>query len=156
MVQMRLIGSKLWVYIDEDRWRETQASLHNWLKTLGNILGHFPSPPLIPKFSTLHWRTNNFGFPQWIELKFETYVHETFKEWTPLVSFQYMRFKVGKYRMNVKGSLNSHGSQNLIKQKDNELKILGSMLLDLLNILGYSPCEKTLIKEVKNHNPKLG
>jgi exosome complex RNA-binding protein Csl4 len=30
------------------------------------------------------------------------------------------------------------------------------MALDLINILGHPPCEKKLIKEVKNHTPKLG
>ena len=68
---MRLIGSKLGVYIEEGRRRETQESLDNSFKTLGNILGHFPSPPLIPNFGTLHWRTNNFGFPQRFEMRFE-------------------------------------------------------------------------------------
>jgi hypothetical protein len=69
---MRFIGSKLRVYIDEGRQRETQQSLDNLFKTLGNILGHFLSPPLIPNFGTLHWSTNNFGLPQQIELRFET------------------------------------------------------------------------------------
>ena len=69
---MRLIGSKLGVYIHVGRRRETQESLENQMRTLGNILGHFPLPPLIPKFDTLHQRTNKFGLPQWIELKFET------------------------------------------------------------------------------------
>ena len=69
---MRLIGSKLGVYIHVGRRRETQESLENQIRTLGNILGHFPLPPLIPKFSTLHWQTNNFGLPQQIEMEFET------------------------------------------------------------------------------------
>ena len=38
MVKMRLIGSKIGVYIDEYRWRETQESLYNLIKTLGNIV----------------------------------------------------------------------------------------------------------------------
>ena len=100
---MRIIGSKWGVYIQVSRKRETQESLENQIRTLGNILGHFPSPPLIPKFGTLHWWTDNFGFPQWIELKFETLVHETSKEGTPLVPCQSMMFKVGKYRIKVKG-----------------------------------------------------
>jgi hypothetical protein len=50
---MRLIGYKLGVYVDEGRIRETQESLDNKIKTLGNILGHFPSPPLIPKLGAL-------------------------------------------------------------------------------------------------------
>ena len=69
---MRLIGSKLGGYIHVGMHRETQESLENQIKTLGNILGHFPSPPLIPKFGIMYWQTNNFGLPQWIEMKFET------------------------------------------------------------------------------------
>ena len=68
---MRLIDSKLGVYIQVYRRRKTQESLENQIRTLGNILGHFPSPPLKPKFGTLYWHTNNFGLPQRIELKFE-------------------------------------------------------------------------------------
>ena len=30
------------------------------------------------------------------------------------------------------------------------------MILDLLDILGHSSSENNVIKEVKNHNPKLG
>ena len=58
---MRLIGWKIGVYIDEGRRRETQELLDSRIKTLENILGHLLSPPLIPKFGTLHWRTNNLG-----------------------------------------------------------------------------------------------
>jgi hypothetical protein len=72
MAQIRLIGSKLGVYIQLGRLRVTQESLENQYRPLGNILGHFPSPPLIPKFGTLHWWTNNFGLSQQIEMKFET------------------------------------------------------------------------------------
>ena len=50
---MRLIGSKLGIYIHLGGKRETQESLENQIRTLGNILGHFPSPTLIPKFCTL-------------------------------------------------------------------------------------------------------
>ena len=69
---MRLHGSKLGVNIHVCRRRVTQESLENQIRELGNILGHFPSPPLIPKFGTLQWRANKFGFPQGIEMKFET------------------------------------------------------------------------------------
>ena len=69
---MRLIGLKMGDYIEEDRRRETQGTLNNIFKTLGNILDNFPSPPLIPNFGTMHWRTNNFRLPQRIELRFET------------------------------------------------------------------------------------
>ena len=55
-------------YIEEDGWRETQESLSNLFKTLGNILDHFPSPPLIPKFDTLHWRTKTLDFVNGLRL----------------------------------------------------------------------------------------
>ena len=58
--------------------------------------------------------------------------------------------------MKVAGNLKSHNLQNPIKQKDNDLKILGGMFLDLINILGHLPCERKVNKEVKNQNPKLG
>ena len=36
------------VYIHVGRRRVTQESLENQIKTLGKILGHFPSPTLMP------------------------------------------------------------------------------------------------------------
>ena len=69
---MRIIGYKSGVYIHVGRKMATQDSLENQIKTLGKILGHFPSPPLIPKISTVYWRTNNFGLTQWTGLIFET------------------------------------------------------------------------------------
>ena len=33
-------------------WRVTKESLENQIRALGKILGHFPSPPLMPKFGT--------------------------------------------------------------------------------------------------------
>ena len=150
---MRFIGSKLGVYIYVGRRRETKESLENQIRTLGNILGHFPSPPLIPKFGTLHQWTNNFGFPQRIELKFETQVHDTSKEVTPFLPCQSMRFMVVKDRIKFKGQLNSHDSQNPIKRKDMDLKILGRMGIELKKILGHYNYENKLIIKVKNHNP---
>ena len=52
MAQMRLHRSKFQVYIHVGRWRVAQESLENQFRTLGLILGHFPSPPLMPKFGT--------------------------------------------------------------------------------------------------------
>ena len=37
-----------------------------------------------------------------------------------------------------------------------DLKILGRMVLDLINILVHNPCENNLIRKVKNHNPLKG
>ena len=52
MVQMRLHGSKFGVNIHVGRKRVAQESLKNQFITLGLILGHFPSPSLMPKFGT--------------------------------------------------------------------------------------------------------
>ena len=52
MVKMRLHESKYGVNIHIGRKRLTQESLENQFRILGLILGHFPSPPLIPKFGT--------------------------------------------------------------------------------------------------------
>ena len=51
---MRLNGLKYGAYVDVGRWRVTQESLENKIRTLGLILGHFPSSPLWPKFGTQH------------------------------------------------------------------------------------------------------
>ena len=40
--------------------------------SLGNNIVHLPLPQLMPHFGTLHWRTDNFGFPYQIELRFGT------------------------------------------------------------------------------------
>jgi hypothetical protein len=64
-----------------------------------------------------------------------------------------MRFKVGKDRMKFKGYFNSHDSQNPIKRKDMDLKIIGMMVLDLLYVLGHKTYDTKLIRKVKNHNP---
>ena len=46
-------------------------------------------------------------------------------------------FKIIKVRVKVKGYLNSHDFQNQIKQKDNDLEILGIMVIDLIHILAH-------------------
>ena len=58
--------------------------------------------------------------------------------------------------MKVKGQLNSHDSQNPIKQKDMDFKIIGMIFLDIINILGYKIFENNIIRKVKNHNPSKG
>ena len=123
---------------------------------LGNIMVHLTLPQLIPHFGTLHWQLKNFGLPYRIWMRFGTQSHETYQEGTPFVPCQSNMFKIENVRVKVLGQFKSHNPQNPIKLIDNNLNILGSMLLDLLNILGHSPCENKLIKEVKNHNPKLG
>ena len=40
--------------------------------SLGNIIVRLLLPQLIPYFGTLHGRTDNFGLPYRIELRFET------------------------------------------------------------------------------------
>ena len=67
-----------------------------------------------------------------------------------------MRFRVGKDRVKLKGWLNSHDSQNPIKQKYMDLKTLRKMVLDLISILGKYNYENNIIIEVKNHNPSKG
>jgi hypothetical protein len=66
------MGSKMRATIGEGG--EGQLKIHqiNCSISLGNTKAHLPSPPLIPYFGTLHWRINNFGFPYWIEMRFET------------------------------------------------------------------------------------
>ena len=46
--------------------------------------------------------------------------------------------------------MNSHDSQNPIKQKDMDLKILGRMILDPKNGLEHKNYENNLIIKVKN------
>jgi hypothetical protein len=52
--------------------------------------------------------------------------------------------------------LKSHNSQNPIKRKDMDLKILGMIVIDLIKILGHNPCKNNLIRKVKNQNPSKG
>ena len=70
-----------------------------------------------------------------------------------MVPCQSMRFRVGKYRVKVKGYSKSHGSKNTIKWKDVNLKILGRMVLDIIRIIAHNPCEKISIIMIKNHQP---
>ena len=37
-----------------------------------------------------------------------------------------------------------------------DLKTLGMIVIDLINILGQNPCENNLIRKVKNHNRSKG
>ena len=37
-----------------------------------------------------------------------------------------------------------------------DLKILGRMVVEIINILGHQPCENMIIREVKNNNPLKG
>ena len=64
-----------------------------------------------------------------------------------------MSFRVEKDRMKFKGYLNSHSSQNPIKRRDMNLKIIGRMVLDIIRILEHNPCENKLIIMIKNHQP---
>ena len=70
--QMRLEGSKIWVYIiiiGEGRLKGHQI---NGSLPLGNITRNLSLPQLIPHFCNLHWRMDNFGLPYQIELRFGT------------------------------------------------------------------------------------
>ena len=64
----------------------------------------------------------------------------------PLSPMSIQQVYIRKVRVKVLGQLKSHNPQNPIKRMDNNLGILGNMLLDILNILGYSYNEKNLIK----------
>ena len=70
--QMRLEGSKIWVYIVIIGGGTLKGHQINGSLPLGNIIVHLPLPQLTPHFSTLPWRMNNFGFPYRIELRFGT------------------------------------------------------------------------------------
>ena len=50
-------------------WKLKSHQIYGSL-SLGNIIVHFPLPQLIPRFGTLPWRMDNFGFPYRIELMF--------------------------------------------------------------------------------------
>ena len=58
------------VYIDIIGEVQLKSFQINGSLSLGNIIVHLPLPQLIPYISTLHWRTDNFGFPYQIELRF--------------------------------------------------------------------------------------
>ena len=52
--------------------------------------------------------------------------------------------------------MNSHNSENPIKWKYMDLKILERMVLDPKKILEHKPYDNNLIRMVKNHNPSKG
>ena len=123
---------------------------------LGNIIVHLTLPQLIPHFTNLHWRMDNFGFPYRIQLRFGTEDLETHQEGIPLVSCQSNRFQVGNVRVKVLGKLKSHKPQNLAKRTNKNLGINRYTLFDILNIIEYSPRENQIIKGVKKNNPCWG
>ena len=70
--QMRLEGSKIWVYIVIIGEGKLKGHQINGSLPLGNITRNLSLPQLIPHFSNLHWRMDNFGLPYRIELRFGT------------------------------------------------------------------------------------
>ena len=70
--QMRLEGSKIWVYIVIIGGGTLKGHQINGSLSLGNITRNLSLPQLIPHFSNLHWRMDNFGLPYRIELRFGT------------------------------------------------------------------------------------
>jgi hypothetical protein len=68
--QMRLEGSKIWVYIVIIGGGTLKGHQINGSLPLGNITRNLSLPQLIPHFSNLHWRMDNFGLPYRIELRF--------------------------------------------------------------------------------------
>ena len=70
--QMRLEGSKIWVYIVIIGEGKLKGHQINGSLSLGNITRNLSLPQLIPHFSNLHWQMDNFGLPYWIELRFGT------------------------------------------------------------------------------------
>ena len=68
--QMRLEGSKIWVYIVIIGEGKPKGHQINGSLSLGNITRNLSLPRLIPHFSNLHWRMYNFGLPYRIELRF--------------------------------------------------------------------------------------
>ena len=72
IAQMKLEGSKIWVYIDIIGEGKLKGHQINGSLPLGNIIRNLTLPQLIPHFGNLHWRMDNFGFPYHIELRFGT------------------------------------------------------------------------------------
>ena len=70
--QMRFEGSKMGVYIVIIGEGKLKGHQINGSLPLGNITRNLSLPKLIPHFSNLHWRMDNFGFPYRIELRFGT------------------------------------------------------------------------------------
>lgn len=68
--QMRLEGSKMWVYIVIIGEGKLKGYQINGSLSLGNITRNLSLPQLIPHFSNLHWRMDNFGLSYRIELRF--------------------------------------------------------------------------------------
>ena len=71
-VQMRLERSKMGVYIVIIGEGKLKGHQINGSLPLGNIIGNLTLPQLIPHFSNLHWRMDNFGLPYRIEMRFGT------------------------------------------------------------------------------------
>ena len=70
--QMRLEGSKIWVYIVILGEGKLKGHQINGSLPLGNITRNLSLPQLIPHSNNLHWQMNNFGLPYQIELRFGT------------------------------------------------------------------------------------
>ena len=69
---MRHDESKMGVYIVIIGEGKLKGHQINGSLPLGNIIGHLTLSQLIPHFSNLHWRMDNFGFPYRIEIRFGT------------------------------------------------------------------------------------
>jgi hypothetical protein len=69
---MRLEKSKMGVYIVIIGEGKLKGHQINGSLPLGNITRNLSLPQLIPHFSNLHWRMDNFGLPYRIELRFVT------------------------------------------------------------------------------------
>ena len=67
---MRPKGSKMRGYIDNIGEGKLKSHQINGSLSLGNNIVYLPLPQLMPHFDTLHWRMDNFGFPDRIELRF--------------------------------------------------------------------------------------
>ena len=59
---MRPKGSKMRVYIGDIGEGKLKSHQIDGSLSLGNIIVHLPLTQLMPHFSTLHWRMDNFGF----------------------------------------------------------------------------------------------
>jgi hypothetical protein len=89
---MRFEGLKMGVYIVIIGEGKLKGHQINGSLTLGNFIRNLSLPQLIPHFSNLHWRSDNFGLPYRIELRLGKYTLETHWEGIPLVPCQYNRF----------------------------------------------------------------
>ena len=59
----------MWVYIVIIGEGKLKGHQINGSLPLGNIIGNLTLPQLIPHFSNLHWRMDNFGLPYWIDME---------------------------------------------------------------------------------------